>query len=55
MSVRIRVTQKNDFESQAPTHMSATHAFSKIRRKFRKRIPRELDQELDIPRNSMIN
>ena len=34
----------DDFENKTITHMSATHAFSKIRDKFQNRIPRESDQ-----------
>ena len=39
-----------DFENETPTHMSATHAISKIEQKSQNRIPRELDQKFGIPR-----
>ena len=52
MCLRIRVTQKNDFESQTSTHMSAYYAFSKIREKFQNQIPKESDQNFDISRIS---
>ena len=32
----------DDFENETPTHMSATHAISKIEQKSQNRIPREL-------------
>ena len=38
-----------------PTHIGATHAFLKIQQNFENRIPRELDQKLDIPRISKIH
>ena len=37
-------------ENKTPTHMSATHAISKIEQKSQNRIPRELDQKFGIPR-----
>ena len=37
-----------DFEDETPTHMSATHAISKIEQKSQNRIPRELDQKFGI-------
>ena len=43
------------FWSETPTHMDATHAISKIHKKFQNRIRRELDQNFDIPRISLIN
>ena len=42
-----------DFENEKPTHMSATHAISKLKQKFQNRIPRELDQHFYIPGISM--
>ena len=39
-----------DFENQTPTHIDATHAFSKILQNFQNRIPRELNQNLYISR-----
>ena len=50
-----KINTLSDFWSQTPTHMGATHAISKIHRKFQNRILRELDQNCDIPRISLIN
>ena len=44
-----------DFENETPTHMSATHAISKIEQKSQNRTPRELDQKFGIPRIGMIH
>ena len=44
-----------DFENETPTHMSATHAISKIKQKSQNRTPRELDQKFGIPRIGMIH
>ena len=47
---RNKINIFGDFENETPTHMSATHAISKIEQKSQNRIPRELDQKFDIPR-----
>ena len=39
---------------ELPTHISATHAVSKIYQKFQNRIPRELDENFDIPRINVV-
>ena len=51
-SNRIKIIR--NFENETPTHISATYAFSKIRKKFQNRISREFDQKFGIPRISMI-
>ena len=45
-----KINTQGDFENETPTHMSATHAISKIEQKSQNRIPRELDQKFGIPR-----
>ena len=40
----------DDFENKTPTHIDATHAFSKILQNFQNRIPGELNQNLYISR-----
>ena len=52
---RNKVNILGDFEIETLTHISATHAISKIRLKFQNRIPRDLDQKLDILRIRMIH
>ena len=52
---RKKLNTLGDFENQTPTHIGTTHAFSKILQNFENRIPRELDQKLDIPRISTIH
>ena len=52
---RNKVNILGDFEIETPTHISATYAISKIRLKFQNRIPRDLDQKLDILRIRMIH
>ena len=47
---RNKINILRDFENETPTHMSATHAISKIEPKSQNRIPRELDQKFGIPR-----
>ena len=47
---RNKINILRDFENETPTHMSATHAISKIEQKSQNRIPRELDQKFGIPR-----
>ena len=44
-----------DFENETPTHMSATHAISKIEQKSQNRTPRELDQKFGILRVGIIH
>ena len=39
-----------DFANETPTHIDATHAFSKILQNFQNRIARELNQNLYISR-----
>ena len=43
---RKKLNTLGDFENQTPTHIDATHAFSKILRNFQNRIPREWNQNL---------
>ena len=43
------------FENKIPTHTDATHAISKSERNFQNRFPRELDQNFDIHRTSIIH
>ena len=52
---RKKLNTLGDFENQTPTHIGTAHAFSKILQNFENRIPRELDQKLDIPRISTIH
>ena len=52
---RKKLKTLGDFENQTPTHIGNAHAFSKILQYFENRIPRELDQKLDIPRISTIH
>ena len=47
---RKKLNTLGDFENQKPTHIDATHAFSKILKNFQNRIPRESDQKSDISR-----
>ena len=47
---RKKLNTLGDFENQKPTHIDATHAFSKILKNFQNRIPRELNQNLYISR-----
>ena len=50
-----KVDTMGDFENETPTHMSATHAISKIKQKSQNRTPRELDQKFGMPRIGMIH
>ena len=50
MTTVIRLTYLRDLENETPTHMSATHAISKIEQKSQNLIPRELGQKFGIPR-----
>ena len=50
-----KVYTLDDFGRETPTQKGAAHAISKIRRKFQNRIPRELDQNIDIFRISIIH
>ena len=50
MTTVIRLTYLRDLENETSTHISATHAISKIEQKSQNRIPRELDQKFGIPR-----
>ena len=45
----------DDFENKTLTHISATHAISKIEQKSQIRIPRELYQKFGIPGISTIH
>ena len=45
---RKKLNTLSDFENQKPTHIDATHAFSKTLKNFQNRIPRELNQNLYI-------
>ena len=38
-----------DFGNETPTHIGATHAIPKFHPKFQNRIPKELNQNFDIP------
>ena len=51
---RNRINIFGDSESVTLTHIGATQAFSKIQQYFQNRIPKELDQNFDIPRINMI-
>ena len=51
----LKINTLGDFEIETPTHMSTTHAIKKPEQKFQNRIPRELDQNFDIPGISMIH
>ena len=44
-----------DFDNTTPTHMDATHAISKSQQTFQNQFPRELDQNFDSYRISMIH
>ena len=50
---RKKLCDLGDFENETPTHMSTTHAISKLKQKFQNRIPRELNQNFYIPGISM--
>ena len=52
---RKKLNTLSDFENQTPTHIDATHAFSKILQNFQNRIPRELNQNLYISRIDIIH
>ena len=54
-SFKNRLDKWDDFESQTPTIVSATHAFSTIRGRLQNRILRESNHNFDIPRIHMIN
>ena len=43
------------FDQKSPTQISATHSFSKIRRKFQNQVPKESDQNIDIPSINIID
>ena len=47
---RKKLNTLGDFETQTPTHIDATHAFSKILQNFQHRIPRESNQNIYISR-----
>ena len=40
---RKKLYTSGDFDNETPTHIGATHAISKSKRKFQNRIPRELN------------
>ena len=50
-----KVNTISDFETETPTHTSATHTISKIEPKSQNRIPGELNQKFGIPRISILN
>ena len=52
---RKKLNTLGDFENQTPTHIDATHAFSKILQNFQNRIPRKLTQKFYMLRIGMIN
>ena len=52
---RKKIDTFKDFENKTPTHMDATHAISKSERNFQNRFPRELDENFDTPRISLMN
>ena len=47
---RKKLSVLGGFENQTPTHIDATHAFSKILQNFQNRIPREFNRSLYISR-----
>ena len=51
---RKKLNTLGDFENQTPTHIDATHAFSKILKNFQNRIPRKLTQNFYMLRIGMI-
>ena len=44
-----------NFDDEIPTHIGATHAILKSKRKFQNRIPRELNQSFGIPKISVFH
>ena len=52
---RKKMNTLGDFGNQTPTHIDATHAFSKILQNLQNRIPRELNQNIHISRIGMIH
>ena len=52
---RKKIHTFKDYENKKPTHMDATHAISKSERNFQNRFPRELDENFDTPRISLMN
>ena len=52
---RNKINIFSDSESVTPTHIGAAHTFSKIRRKFQNRNPKESDQNIDFSRISIIH
>ena len=51
---RKKLNTMGDFENKTPTHIDATHAFSKIWQNFQNRIPRKLTQNFYMLRIGMI-
>ena len=51
---RNKINILRDFENETPTHLGATHTFSKNDGKFQNRTPKESDQNFDIPGISVI-
>ena len=45
----------SEFENETPTHISPTHAISKIEQKSQNQIPRELNQKFGISRIGTIH
>ena len=52
---RKKIHTFKDYENKKPTHKDATHAISKSERNFQNRFPRELDENFDTPRISLMN
>ena len=52
---RNEVNTISDFENDTPTHISPTHAISKIEQKSQNQIPRELNQKFGISRIGTIH
>ena len=52
---RNKINIFGDFENVTPTHLGATHTFSKNDGKFQNRTPRESDQNFDISGISVIH
>ena len=51
----IKINTLGNFEIEAPTHMSATHAISKPDQKFQNQFPMEFDENFDTPRISKLH
>ena len=49
LTARNKLNTNSNFKNETSTHVSATHAISKIGQKSKNRIPRELDRKFGIP------